>query len=105
MMGPVSWRWARCSVILLGLAGWIGVNALAALGTMVLMLAALGGFTMRGTMAQAGNLALRFADASFCAQDRFTGLIFAMWAGLFALAGLLRRQALVGVLAHESGEP
>lgn len=79
----------------LRLVGWLVVNALVAAGAIAAGMLALGNFCLGDTMAQLGNLALRFDTASAQARHGFAVLLALTWSWGFGAAAFFRRATLV----------
>ncbi|WP_062343222.1 hypothetical protein [Novosphingobium sp. CCH12-A3] len=75
----------------LRLTGWLAVNALVAVGAIAAGVLALGNFCLGDTMAQLGNLAMRFDTASAQAQHGFAVLLALTWSWGFGATAFFRR--------------
>lgn len=94
--------WGGILANALRLSGWLAVNALVALGLLAGVVAALGGFSLQGTMLQLANLAVHFEGAPPERQHDFAAVIAALWAATFAATGLFRRASLLRALDEGS---
>lgn len=99
--GPPSDRAGRWAANGLRVAGWLAVNALAALGVIASLAVVLGNFTLSGTLLQLANLAAHFAVASPQRQTQFAHLLLALWATGFVGVGFFRRASLLDSLECE----
>jgi hypothetical protein len=67
--------WGLAFVIGLRLAGWMAVNALAAAGTIAVIVFVIGSFSLPLTMAQLANLADRYVAADAARQGQFNHIV------------------------------
>lgn len=99
---PVYPRWGHTLANGLRLSGWLTVNALVALGLLAGGMAVLGGFSLRGTLLQAANLAFHFEGAPPARQHDFAVLVAVLWSAIFTATGLFRRASLLRALEYGS---
>jgi len=83
---------------MLRLMGWFCVNALVALGGLIVAAYTLGGFSMTGTMRQLANLSDRYVAADLSRQSQFNGLLCGALVIFFAATCFFRRQSAIRVL-------
>ena len=85
----------------LRLMGWFCVNALVALGGLIVAAYTLGGFTIAGTMHQLANLSDRYVAADLARQSQFNGLLLGALVIFFAATCFFRRESAIRVLHEE----
>lgn len=84
----------------LRLTGWVAVNALVAMGGLIVAAFTLGSFSIAGTMHQLANLSDRYVAADVARQSQFDALLLVTLAIFFTSACFFRRHSAIR-LFHE----
>lgn len=87
----------------LRLLGWVAVNVLCALGCLLIVFLAIGGFTLGGTMHQLANLSTRYVAADVGRQSEFHTILLVGGALFFCATAFFRRASLARALVESKG--